>query len=749
MKKLIILSLVLSIIAIGGFLTFLMTFDVNQYKDDIISAVEKQTKRTFNIEGELALGISLIPTIQVSGVSLGNAGWGSQANMLDVGTFEAQIAILPLLNRTVVLKRLILNDATILLEKNDKGEANWVFGEPGTEASAEPQAESTGPALALSDENIIEEISINNVRLTYIDATSGKTEKLVITNLNVQADDLDSPLTIDLKATYNDLELALTAETGSLQTGMSNKPFMFDINAAAGAIKLVADGNIKQPKDATGIEASVDIQIDNISDLNTFLEQELPDFGPIKLTADIADDDGSILVNSIVANLGKARLEASGRIQDLKNTTGINLSFSFNMESLSDLNALLQSELPELGPLSVGGNISDKDGGYAVSDLELVMAGTDLSGHLTASISGERPALTATLTSTQIDLTPFTSKETDRPEETGKTPKKDKLFSPDPLPLEMLKSANANLSLTAGTIKTTSYDLQDTEITLQLNDGNLTLSRLAAGILGGKLTGSLDLAVKGRQATIDTRLDLSNIQLSRLPALSEKISGATTTVSVNTRGSGESVAAIMAGLNGQVKVTTEEGKISSAAMKTVSAGADVLLSLLKTGKKQEGSILECAVINFTIRDGMAVADNGIAMVTSELNVLGGGSVNLKTEELDIGITPKVRQGVSIGDLAELVRLGGTLVNPTLKTDTMAALNAGISAVATGAFSLFGSTARSDSDVNSCDIALGGKSGIRSAAGKPAPGKPDPVARPATNVKDAAGEIGDKLKGLFN
>lgn len=80
---------------------------------------------------------------------------------------------------------------------------------------------------------------------------------------------------------------------------------------------------------------------------------------------------------------------------------------------------------------------------------------------------------------------------------------------------------------------------------------------------------------------------------------------------------------------------------------------------------------------------------------------------------------------------------------------MAALNAGISAVATGAFSLFGSTARSDSDVNSCDIALGGKSGIRSAAGKPAPGKPDPVARPATNVKDAAGEIGDKLKGLFN
>ena len=63
-------------------------------------------------------------------------------------------------------------------------------------------------------------------------------------------------------------------------------------------------------------------------------------------------------------------------------------------------------------------------------------------------------------------------------EETEKAPKKDKLFSSDPLPLEVLKSANANLSLTARTIKTASYDLQDTEIKLQLNDGNLTLSRL-------------------------------------------------------------------------------------------------------------------------------------------------------------------------------------------------------------------------------------------------------------------------------
>ena len=71
-----------------------------------------------------------------------------------------------------------------------------------------------------------------------------------------------------------------------------------------------------------------------------------------------------------------------------------------------------------------------------------------------------------------------------------------------------------------------------------------------------------------------------------------------------------------------------------------------------------------------------------------MNVIGSGTIDLKTEKLDIGITPKAREGtgISVGQLAELVRVRGTLANPKPGVDTMAALKAGAgagAALATG------------------------------------------------------------------
>ena len=169
-------------------------------------------------------------------------------------------------------------------------------------------------------------------------------------------------------------------------------------------------------------------------------------------------------------------------------------------------------------------------------------------------------------------------------------------------------------------------------------------------------------------------------------------------------------------------------------------------------KKEDGSTLECAVVNFDIKEGIATADKGIAIFTNQMNVIGSGSVNLKTETLDIGITPKAREGVGINvsQLAELVRLGGTLANPTPKTDTKAALKAGLSvgaAVATGGLSLLaqGLLDKSDADENPCDIALG--IAPKKTAAKPEAEK-STVEKTTDTVKDAASAVGDKLKNLF-
>ena len=134
---------VLFIIVIIG---FVMTFDVNQYKGQIVKVVQQKTERSFSIDGDLHLEPSLIPTIAVEGVKFGNAEWGSKPDMVTVGKFEAQIALLPLLSRNIEVKRLILNNTNILLEKNKKGVANWTLaidGEKTDESKKAPEPSTT------------------------------------------------------------------------------------------------------------------------------------------------------------------------------------------------------------------------------------------------------------------------------------------------------------------------------------------------------------------------------------------------------------------------------------------------------------------------------------------------------------------------------------------------------------------------------------------------------------------------------
>ena len=76
----------------------------------------------------------------------------------------------------------------------------------------------------------------------------------------------------------------------------------------------------------------------------------------------------------------------------------------------------------------------------------------------------------------------------------------------------------------------------------------------------------------------------------------------------------------------------------------------------------------------------ATTDKGIAAQTGKMNLIGSGVINLKTEELEIQIHPKAREGLGIGagTLAQLVRVGGTLAEPKPEPDPVGVLKTGAS-----------------------------------------------------------------------
>ncbi|MBI4005550.1 MAG: AsmA family protein [Gammaproteobacteria bacterium] len=743
------------VVLVIGIVVAISLVDINQYKDELIKLVEDKTGREFTIDGELKIGVSLIPTVVVEGVKFGNAKWGSKPDMLSVDHFEAQVSLMPLLNRNIQVNRLILISPEILLETDKNGVGNWVLKTKEAK-EAPPDAGKTAPSSlpAFTINNVL----IENGGLTYKDGISGKTSKISISKFNVVTPSFSDPVELLLSAAYNEMPISVEGTLGSLDSLIENSNFSLNIKADISNAKLSIDGKLAKPTQGKGLDADLTFQTDSLAAFEKLADRKLPALAPIAVSGHVTEQEGAYLLKGIKANLAKLRIGLDGKVADPKKVKGLDLALTFAADSLSDLNEVTDSKLPALGPISLSTRLTDKDNAYHLGALKLQAGDSDLAGDVTLNITGKHPALSAKLNSNKIDLTVFESKEKGEKDKQKKV-KKEKIFSSDPLPLESLKSADASLDINAKQIHTTDLLLENVKLALTLNNGKLAVKPLNANLAGGTLSTNLNLdASGGKTAVMDTNVDIKNFQPSALPDLKDKLTGGKTDIKLNAKGSGNSISAIMAGLNGNLLLTMGEGKLKSS--ETDAASSDVFLKTYRMlNPKASGSQdtqIKCGVVKFDIKDGIATTDKGIALATDKMNVIGSGTVNLKTEALDIGVTPQAREGVGIsaGQLAELVRLQGTLANPEAGIDTKAAVMAGVSAgaaVATGGLSILaqGLFDRATAEEDPCALALGLKT-AKSAPEKKKEEAPKSVTEKATDtVKDAGTAIKDTFKGLFD
>ena len=90
----------------------------------IARRVEAATGRTFAINGDLRVHLSLRPRITADDIVFGNAAWSKDPQMASIGRLDFIVDALPLLRSRVVLPEINLTDARLLLEKNRDGLAN-------------------------------------------------------------------------------------------------------------------------------------------------------------------------------------------------------------------------------------------------------------------------------------------------------------------------------------------------------------------------------------------------------------------------------------------------------------------------------------------------------------------------------------------------------------------------------------------------------------------------------------------------
>ena len=560
------------------------------------------------------------------------------------------------------------------------------------------QTKSQEPAEKADDEGQtsleLEEVEIKKGIITYTDHRTGKTHEVEIASLNLQAPLFGDGADINIKGSYNKTPFQLEGHMGLVSRALNSK-----------------------------------------------------EKWPLKLKAQAV----------------KTKVSIEGSIQDLMNARGIDLKLKAEGEDLAQFEKFTGEPLPVKGPFGLSGHfVSPSDKELQVSDLLIELAGSQVQGTVKFTRAAKRPLVEAKLTSNNIDLRPLLAEEKSsggtqkRTDKAGS--KKEKVFPAQPLDLKALQKIDAKLSLHADRVIGVFSVLDNYNTELNLQNGHLTIKPVSGDIGNGKFSAMLDLVTRANHASLKTKISAQKIDLGEMlkkRGISDDIEG-TLDLAVDLTGQGNSVAALMAGLNGHFFASTGKGKMPVKYLDLV--GADLSSSLLKIvnpfGEKIDQAQINCAVCDLNIKDGI-VSGDAIIIDDPQKTLVSEGTLNLKTEELDFGIQTKPKGGIgtketgklslSLSAITKPFQLGGTLANPSLGISPKRTVSIlGQAALGPGGLASL-VVSHSSGDQNACVVAL--ENAKEQPADDPAKsGKASAPENPDTKKKEG---IGSKIKNLFS
>src|SRR4051812_8396941 len=189
-----------AIVVVGGvaaMFAILRSVDFNSYKDLVAQQVKAATGRDLVLAGDVKVGLSLIPHLEIEQVSFRNADWGTEPQMLKLDRLEADIALIPLLSSQIQIRQIRLVGADILLETNKDGQGNWVMGTPSTGGS------TSTPLPQIS------QVTIENAKLRWKNGVTGKIRTFEVGKLTLAPSDAIGNLAVAFDGKVDTLPISL------------------------------------------------------------------------------------------------------------------------------------------------------------------------------------------------------------------------------------------------------------------------------------------------------------------------------------------------------------------------------------------------------------------------------------------------------------------------------------------------------------------------------------------------------------
>lgn len=154
------LIVTLAILLVIGAFVLVKMVDPNQFKPQIISAVNQATGRTLTLSGDLSWDFYPIFGVHIGNAALSNPAGFSQPTFASMQSADLSLNMDDLFNHKITVTRLTINGLQLALIQKAK-QNNWSFPDFMNSSDASTTGEGSSMAFA------IQKVSLNNANITY------------------------------------------------------------------------------------------------------------------------------------------------------------------------------------------------------------------------------------------------------------------------------------------------------------------------------------------------------------------------------------------------------------------------------------------------------------------------------------------------------------------------------------------------------------------------------------------------------
>ncbi|GAN79732.1 AsmA family protein [Acidocella aminolytica] len=374
---------------------------------------------------------------------------------------------------------------------------------------------------------------------------------------------------------------------------------------------------------------------------------------------------------SLNASLGNASLSLTGGIATPRRLTGAALGLTLNIPDLSSLSAAAGAKLPAWKNILVKTTLIDPGGqgldhAIGFNSLTANMDNASLGGDARVNL-GATPDVEANLNIAKANLDALLAAlPAPQPSAAAPAPAASQPAQAVPniaLPLPLLRQANADIELSANNLIYNKATYTGVQAHLVLKDGVLTLNPFTGQSPGGTISasGSIDASVAPATET----LKLNAPALALHPMLEAfGLPGAakgTAQLRLNATAHGNALPAILGSVTGQFGLASVNGVVDGAALGKLFGSALQSAGLPANLVGSQGPVtVRCLALRLDTNNGSGVV-KALALDSSRLLMVGGGTLNFADETLGLVLKPRLRVGGS--NITVPVSVTGTFLAP--------------------------------------------------------------------------------------